>query len=136
MQLQKLGFDEVVDTLADVLEVIEQIHVAVRDGIQITDAGILFSIAPKVMEIRRDWDVFTAQLADLSPAESDDVAHELGLRLGRSTDGIVKNALEGLRLVSEWHLFVSDGIDLGARTIAFGKALFPKKEEAAPDEGV
>lgn len=130
-----LGFDEVVDTLADALEVTEQIHAALKDGIQITDAGILFSIAPKALEIRRDWPVFKSQLADLSPVESGDVAYQLGQRLGRSTDGIVTHALDGLRLASEWHLFVSDGIDLTQRTIAFGKKVFGKEaDETAPEE--
>ena len=129
MQVQEnLGVDEVIDTLADALEITEQIHNAVKDGIQITDAGVLFSIAPKAAEIRRDWPVFKAQLADMDSFEADDVAAGLQTRLGRSEDNIVQVALGGLQLAAEWYAYVEDGVDLGKRTIAFGKDIFQKDQ--------
>lgn len=129
MELQeKLGIDEVIDTLADALGIVEQIHTAVKDGIQITDAVVLFQIAPAAAEIRRDWETFKAQVADMDSFEADDVAAGLQARLGSSDDKIVNVALDALQLAAEWYAYVEDGVDLGKRTIAFGKDIFQKDQ--------
>ena len=121
-----LGFDEVVDTLGDALEIVEQVHDAVKDGLQITDLVTLFSVAPKVNEIRKDAAVFAAQLQDLTPGESEQAAIQLAARSGQSQDGIVQKGVVALHLAAEWHATVSNVTNLTTRTVDFGKNLFKK----------
>ncbi len=130
MQVQeKLGIDEVIDTLGDGLEIGQQLSQALADGVQITDAGVLFSVTPKILEIRKDWPTFKAQLADMDSFEADDVAAGLRQRFGNSDDKIVEKSLDGLQLAAEWYAIFEDVKDLTQRSIAFGKGLFPKKED-------
>lgn len=122
-----LGFDEVVDTLDDALVVTEKVHAALSDGIGLSDIGTLIEVTPRLNEIRLDADTFAAQLADLTPEESEQVAEELVRRRGGSTDNIIQKALSGLKLASEWHVAVDRVVDLTERTIDWGKSIIKKK---------
>lgn len=122
----ELGFDEVIDTLDDALVVTEKVHAAAQDGIGVGDIGTAFEITPLLNDIRQDAGTFAAQLADLTPAESDAVADALVARRGGSKDTIVQKALAGLQLASRWHDFSATAVVLVQDTIDFGRGIFKK----------
>lgn len=133
IQLQNgtaLGYDEVVDTLGDALQVAEVVHDAVQDGVVLSDIAALFTITPLLNEIRLDFPKFKAQLADMTPDESQRVAIELVNRHGGSPSTIVQKALDAVDLASRWHQVIEIGVDLAKDTIEFGKGIFKKDEPA------
>lgn len=122
----ELGFDEVIDTLSDALEVTEKVHDAVKDGIGLSDLPTVFSITPTLNEIIRDRETFAAQFRDLSDDESQRVADALVERHGGSRDNIVQKALTGLELAADWHTTVEQNVALVQRTLDYGRGIFNK----------
>lgn len=109
MQLQvgsnELGYDEVVDTLGDVLDVTDAFENALSDGIDPTDLFVIVNNYPKLKEIGTDLPVFWAQLKDLTPAESDAVYKELSERRGEDLNSIAGKVSAGLRRVVRTYRF-------------------------------
>ncbi len=119
-----LGFDEVVDTLDDALGCTEQIHEAVKDGIGLSDIGTLISVTPRLNEIRQDAATFAAQVQDLTPDESAEVARQLVARRGGSADNIVQKALAAVTLATRWHNAIDTVVDLVQDSAEFGRGFF------------
>lgn len=118
----QLGFDEVVDTLDDSLYVTEKLHGAIGDGLGLSDIGTVIEVTPRLNEIYQDRNTFIAQLKDLDPAESQQVALQLVARRGGSADNIVQVALGAVDLAADWHLAITQNVDLVKRTIEFAKS--------------
>lgn len=101
----ELGYDEVVDTLGDVLDVTEAFEDALSDGVQPTDLFVIVNNYPKLKEIGADLPVFWAQLKDLTPEESEEVTKELAKRRGEGMDTIAGKVSAGLRRVVRTYRF-------------------------------
>lgn len=129
MEKIELGFDEVVDTAVDILECADQIGDAVSDGIQISDMGVLFSVAPKALEIKRDGKVAIAQLLDLNPEEAAIAAAQIAERTGKPVTGIIARVNEGFTLTVRTYRLVSDGTHLVQDWVRFGKSI---RQSVAP----
>lgn len=126
-----LGYDEVIDTLSDAIEVAAKVQAAVADGIGLSDIGTLIEITPRLNEIRLDAETFAAQFADLTAEESNSVANALVARHGGSPSNIVQKALAGLRLSARWQTVITDVIALVGETSDYAKGLFKKSRGAA-----
>lgn len=61
-------YDEVVDSIADVIEIGIKIDAAIRDGLQFEDLLVALELKPRVEEVIDDVKVFADQFSKLSPA--------------------------------------------------------------------
>lgn len=110
MKPNKLGFDEVVDTLVDAIEVGLTLGEAAKDGIQIDDAFVLLGQAKNIEEIYRDAPIAWAQFKDLTPEESKLAAEQIAERLN-AEPGTVKDVIrQSVSLVTRGYALVSDVI--------------------------
>lgn len=131
MKKNELGFDEVVDTSVDILDAASLIAAALSDGVQISDLGVLFSIAPKVVEIKRDGKAAVAQLIDLSPDEAAEAAIQIAERTGKPATGIIARVNEGFTLTVRTYRFVTDGTHLVQDWTRFVKSIQQSVSPAA-----
>lgn len=120
---EELGFDEVIDTAVDAIEVAESLVSALKDGIQISDAGILLGVTGRINEIIRDRKVFVAQVQNLNADESMEANYQISRRLGRDGDAtpFVAKAIGAVTLLARWHRIVEEGFELVTDTIGFVK---------------
>jgi hypothetical protein len=109
----KLGITELVDTAVDIIEGTDALVTAFSDGIQITDAAVLFSIAPKVQEIAKDGRRAVDELLDLTPDEADEAAFEIARRTGKNPNGIINRVNEGFALCARTYRLYTTGRNLG-----------------------
>lgn len=98
--VNELPFDEVVDTACDILEMANSVAKALEDGIDLTDIGVLFSVAPKIAEVMRDRQSALDQLLDLTPEEAEQAAQQIGRRMGVPSNYIVARVVEVFPLLS------------------------------------
>ena len=104
----ELGYDEVVDTLADSIEVGEKVGKAFSDGVQWQDSFVIIGESQKLEEIVRDAPVAYRQFLDLSPEEATKAEAELANRL--STDpSEIKGKIKGaINLLTRTYVLFDD----------------------------
>lgn len=128
----KVGYDELADTLADVLEVADEVAFAMKDGLQVTDLLVLWTSFPKLQEIYFDRNRALAELKDLDSVEADAVADLVSGRINIPKSDVVAKTLPALKLITRTYRFVdfaiAQGRDLGEDWIAYVKTF---KKEAA-----
>lgn len=109
LQLQvgstELGFDEVVDTLNDALDVTDDFERALKDGAQPTDLLVIINNYGKLKEIAQDFPVFWAQVKDLDSEEADAVYKELANRRGEDVETISAKVVAAIRRVLRTYRF-------------------------------
>ena len=82
MTTDKLGFDEVVDTLADIADVGDRVALIFADGFQLLpDLVALTPLFPKVQEVIMDAPLAWKQFKDLTVEETVIVTERLSERL-------------------------------------------------------
>lgn len=103
---EKYGFDEVVDTLADAIEIAQDFaeKMPTGDGSVIEKAmPILFELVeqwPKLKEIYEDRETFWQQFKDLDAAESAAAVDQIGERVGLDGNAVIDKALRSLNLAA------------------------------------
>lgn len=111
---EKLGFDEVVDTLADAIEIADAFEKQVKDldGSLIEKAiPIMLSLVteyPKMSEIYNDRLVFAAEFRDLDAIEAEQVIKKVSERVGQEFGFVADKALRALNLSSFIYSTVQD----------------------------
>lgn len=108
----KFGTENLVSAAVDVLEAAKSIGKALSDGFQITDAGALFSLVPRVKNIVANGREAVSELMDLSTEESRQVAAEIAKRTGSPSTGILAKVNTGIELLARTHQEVVDDLDL------------------------
>lgn len=93
----KYGYDEVVDTAGDLIEVQRNIREALKDGAQLTDLLVIYDNYPKLKEVWEDRKVFAQQLLDLTPEESGLAWEQIVERVGMDKDKAERVMFAGLR---------------------------------------
>ena len=93
----ELGYDEVVDTLNDVLDVTDDLEAVLGDGVQPTDLLVVVNNYGRLKEIANDFPVFWAQLKDLTSEEANQVYTELAQRRGEDLELISAKVVAGMR---------------------------------------
>lgn len=121
--MENLGYDELVDTSVDILECADAIGKALSDGAQISDLTVLFQVAPKAAEIKRDGKTAVAQLLDLSTDEAEKAASDIAERTGKPVVGIIARVNEGFTLTVRTYRLVTDGFNLTQDWVRFGKSI-------------
>ncbi len=96
--MNKYGFSEVVDTLADSIAVYRIIKEPLADGFQLPDLLALYQAYPLLLEIYNDRTVFLQELLDLTPEEAKIVLDQLSQRTGVPRDNVERVALQALSI--------------------------------------
>lgn len=99
-QENKYGFDEVVDTFSDAIEVATGFEGKLKDGIQFTDSFELVEQYPKMVEMYNDRKIFAQQLADLTPEETDQAVAQIAERTQKDEGFVRKYAIKSLNLAA------------------------------------
>lgn len=106
----KLGYDEIVDTLGDSIEIYRDIKEPLSDGFQIPDLITIYGAYPKATEIYRDRNTFWAQLLDLDGDESVKVLDDLSVRTGIPRDNVERVAFQSFSVASRTYRLVQHNI--------------------------
>lgn len=100
-EVKNLGFDEVVDTLADVIETADGVVDVFKDGFQpLNDIIALAPVFPRVQEIITDAPIAWAQFKDLSVEEAAQVEERLSDRLDLGSDVVEQKIKGSIRILS------------------------------------
>ena len=94
-----LGYDELVDTAADVVELTVKVVDAVKDGIQLNDAFLLLAEAKNIEEIVKDAPQALAELKDLTAEEATQASEALALRLNASPGSVIDIVEQSINLL-------------------------------------
>lgn len=112
MNTNQLGYDEVVDTFGDSVEIARALEEQLEDGLQVfPDALALYKQYPKVIEIYQDRGVFLAQLKDLTPEEAEQVWIELSERIGAPRSRVEDIALRSFSVASRTYRLIKHNLD-------------------------
>jgi hypothetical protein len=109
-QQNLLGYDEVVDTLADSITVYRKISEPLRDGFQFPDLLSLYDAYPHLREIYDDRRTFSAQFLDLTAEESISVLDELSQRTGVARDKVEQVAFRAFGVAGRTYRLVRHNI--------------------------
>lgn len=120
-----LGITELVDTAVDVLEVGQTVGRALSDGLDLTDIGAVWTVAPRLVEVIRDGKQALAELMDLEPEESAEAVRQISTRANLPPTGVLGKVQEALVLLARTHQEIADDIDLAQDWIAFVKSIRP-----------
>lgn len=118
-----LGFDQVVATVADICEAADSIYQAVRDGIQIRDAATLFTLAPRIENIKRNGHTAVQQFLDLDETETAQASVQLSQRLSQSQSVMLHHLDQAFTLVARTYKEVVDVKNLVNDWSRFGQAV-------------
>lgn len=113
---EELGYNELADTVADLLEIADDIIEATNDGLQAIDALVIWQNFPKIKEIYDDRKQAIAELTNLTGEEAIAVGEILAIRLKQPATVIVEKITAALKLTSRTYRF-------GEYTFLEGKAL-------------
>lgn len=108
MNTNELGYKELVDTVADVIDLATKLGETFADGIQLSDAFVLLAEAQNIEEIYKDFPTAWAELKDLDPDEAKLAMDELAARLNAPEGSIIDIVEEGFGLVTKGYLFFAD----------------------------
>lgn len=125
-----LGINELVDTAVDVLEVGQTVGRALSDGLDLTDIGAVWTVAPRLVEVIRDGKQALAELMDLTPGESAEAVLQISDRANLPATGVLGKVQEALVLLARTHQEIADDIDLAQDWIAFVKSIRPTPTDA------
>ena len=103
-----LGYDELVDTAADVVELTVKVVDAVKDGIQLNDAFLLLAEAKNIEEIVKDAPQALAELKDLTAEEATQASEALALRLNASPGSVIDIVEQSINLLTRGYVYFSD----------------------------
>jgi predicted Rdx family selenoprotein len=101
-EVKQLGFDEVIDTLADVIETGDDIVKVFADGFQ--PLSDLIALAPqfgRVQEIIADAPTAWAQFKDLDVDEANQVQQALADRLDLSSEEVTEKFVGSFKILSK-----------------------------------
>ena len=128
-------YDEVADSIADGLGVIQAAENALSDGLQIGDAFVLLSSEDEVREIISDAPVFLSQLKALSPETAKAAMLEAGNRIlnnGNDLGNITKFLINGLWGVATGFADSVTILNTGQRQVLEKQALFAGQDIFPP----
>lgn len=107
----ELGYDEVVDTLADSVELGEKLGVAFSDGVQWQDSFLIIGESQRIEEIARDAPVAYRQFLDLTPEEATKAEAELAERLSTNPSEIKGKIKGAINLLTRTYVLFDDYVE-------------------------
>lgn len=110
----ELGYDEVVDTIADALEFLDWCEDRLEDGAGFDDAIALVGQYPKLQEIYEDRKTFAAQFLDLDANETQAAVRDIAKRVGKEEDVVRTKGIQALQIADRtfrlYHYAKGEGI--------------------------
>ncbi|MEL6275319.1 MAG: hypothetical protein AAFQ37_03505 [Bacteroidota bacterium] len=110
MNTNELGFDEVVDTLGDSIEIYRTIKQPLQDGLDFTDLLAVYDAYPLAIEVYNDRNTFLSQLLDLSADEASQVLDRLTERTGIPRDNVEQIAFQSFSIASRTYRLIDNTI--------------------------
>lgn len=120
------GYDEIVDTSVKVILVARDFHQALKDGVQVNDALVVWKQYPNIQDIVNDRKTFAKQLLDLTPEESLAAFTEISEKTGVPVAGIDRVILTSLKTAGRIYRLVDYVLDEGAEIVDDLKGIFAK----------
>jgi ribosomal protein L6P/L9E len=120
-------YDEVADSIADALGVIQDGENAVQDGIQVGDLVVILTAQGPVQEIISDAPVFLEQLKKLNPETAQAAMLEAGERIannGKPLGVVTKFLINALWGVTTGYSDALTILNIGRRQVMEKQALF------------
>lgn len=104
---QTSSYGEVVDTIADILEIGMSVEKELQDGFQVTDLFAIIPETPTIKEVVNDFPVFAAEFVQLDPVTATKAIDEAANRiyLNGNPGKVVEKILEALQLLAESYGF-------------------------------
>lgn len=122
----KYGYDEIVDSSVKVISITRDFHQALADGVQVTDAMVIWKQYPNIQSVVNDRKIFAQQLRDLTPEESVAAYAEIAEKTGLPVSGIDRVILTSLKTASRIYRLVDHVIDEGSDIYEDLKGMFAK----------
>lgn len=110
--MNNLGVDALKTTLVDAVLVTEDLIDAGKDGIQVTDALVIFKDLGKIQDVAKNAKQALAEFRDLTPDESEEVVEHVVANTNLSEDGAEGKIKKALRLAARAHRITVEAIDL------------------------
>lgn len=111
--MENLGIDNLKLVCTDAIIVAQDLVDAAKDGIQITDAVVVFKDLGKIQSVASHAKQALAELKDLSPDESAELAEHVSATAGLDDDVNVERLIKGsLRLAARAHRVVAEAVDI------------------------
>jgi hypothetical protein len=107
------GYLELVDTVADAVELGKKLFEALKDGVQLNDAFVLLAEAKNIEEIVQDAPQAFLELKDLSPEEAQAAAALLAERIDAEPGSALDIVEQALNLLTRGYVYFSDVVRFG-----------------------
>jgi hypothetical protein len=107
------GYLELVDTVADAVELGKKLFEALKDGVQLNDAFVLLAEAKNIEEIVQDAPQAFLELKDLDPEEAQAAAALLAERIDAEPGSALDIVEQALNLLTRGYVYFSDVIRFG-----------------------
>lgn len=115
MQTQKeqLGYQELADVLNNTLTVAADVREALKDGLQVTDALVIWKNFPLLREVYEEGKEALQQLTDLTPDEAEKVIALIDKNPNLPADQLFTKIKTALRLLGRTYRLVDNLIQEG-----------------------
>lgn len=115
MQTQKeeLGYQQLADVLNNTLTVAADVREALKDGLQVTDALVIWKNFPILREVYEEGKTALKQLTDLSPEEAEQVVALIEKNPNLPADELFNKIKIALRLLGRTYRLVDNLIEEG-----------------------
>jgi hypothetical protein len=120
MDNPNLGVETLKQVALDAVNVVEEVAEAAGDGVQLTDAIVVFNNLGRIQRVAANAKQALAELKDLTPDETSDVVEHVVANSNLDDDGAEGKIKRALRLVARAHRVADDAIDL----VGDAKAIF------------
>jgi hypothetical protein len=107
------GYLELVDTVADAVELGKKLFEALKDGVQLNDAFVLLAEAKNIEEIVQDAPQAFLELKDLDPEEAQAAAALLAERIDAEPGSALDIVEQALNLLTRGYVYFSDVVRFG-----------------------
>lgn len=108
-----LGIESLKVVCSDALIVAQDLIDAAKDGIQISDAFVVFNNLSKIQRVAANAKQALAELKDLTPAESSELVEYVAIAANLDDNDRVERQIKGsLRLVARAHRTVAEAVDI------------------------
>lgn len=121
-----LGYDEVIDTLADGIEVYADIEKALGDGIGAEDLIVVWQNLDEFRDIYTSFSTAYAQFKDLTPEEATAVAEGISARTARLGTVTVEKINATMRLLARTYRYIDYILEEGKDLVATAKGIYAK----------
>jgi len=94
------GYEEVVDTISDEIEIVSKAEERLKDGFQFDDLFLVLEEYPRILEFGEDWVEFKTQFKDLTPEEAKEAYAEIAERTALTPGAVQEKAVIAIKIVS------------------------------------